>query len=256
MEEKITLLPIKRYVIGGCKIIPLIWIVFIAYYTLGYSINNLCMFFISISLFCFISFCFCIVQHKIYEKYYPLHIKSDESSLQISGSDESQFHWYWGFQERYLLSECVWWKGYSDTLSIIPWGVLLSPIHIKRAIIVYHVPTSQMIALGVSSESKYHQWIKTLEKSGCREYRNRSRFEPAIVFLSLLLGLVADYFLIKFPMDASIKMVLCALIPIALTTGGRMISGSDILFIDFKKILIGIILLLLFFACLSYNHFL
>ena len=76
------------------------------------------------------------------------------------------------------------------------------------------------------------------------------------MFLSLLLGLVADYFLIKFPMDASIKMVLCALIPIALTTGGRMISGSDILFIDFKKILIGIILLLLFFACLSYNHFL
>lgn len=251
MDERILLPPIKRYVIWGCKLIPLLWIVFIVYYTLGYAINNLCMIFISISLFCFISFCYCVVQYRIYEKYFPIQIKSDGNLLYISGTNDTQFHWYWGYQECYLLSELVWWKGYNDTLSLIPWGVLLSPIHIKRAIIVYHVPTSQTIILGITSESKYLEWIKMLEISGCKEYRSRCRFEPTIVLLSFIVGLVADYFLIKnFPMNASTKMVFCASIPLLSMFIGKIISGNDLLFIDFKNILVGFILLLLFLGCI------
>jgi len=255
MSEKISLPPLKKYV-GYCVPLVLLSLCFLLFLWFFSDIRwkTVLTISVAINIYILISFLISMALHYRYTKFFPRTVSVKEGILYVSHADPIFAIWA-GYQEEYLLSECVWFQGYVDGLMFCSYGICMFPVGVKPGIVIYHIPTSHAIACGFTCES-YHQWCGELRNANIRECRKISRFYPLITLLFLFIGIYLSLVLIFQPglenfIHPFIQFPLSAFIPVFFVLlGGYISGGGDLLALQFRRFCFGIFLFILFMVIL------
>jgi hypothetical protein len=184
--------------------------------------------------------------HHSYSRLYPKTVFISEKILYVRHADPI-YAIQVGFQEEYLLSECVWYQGYIDYPVLTSYGLCLLPIYFKPGIIIFHVPTSMYIECGFTPES-FNQWCVVLENANLCGGRKISRFTPLVTLFFAAIGLFLSFTLLCLTgnlLPSHIEMLLASFFSIFFVILGNHICGHDYFKLKYKNYCIGVFLLFL-----------
>lgn len=141
---------------------------------------------------------------------------------------------FYGLKESYLLSECVWYRGYADWLVLNHWGISFLPCCVSKVIVIYHIPTHNWIICGITNDN-YLRLSDILHKKNIYQCRQRSRFEPFVILFFSCLGFifVFEYCSLWGFSDYWIMCLLFTIPPLCAGLGS-ILCGNDFFYVQIR----------------------
>jgi len=174
MSETITLPPLKKYVVFCARISFLtLCVLCFLWFVCNQQWSTLVLVGVAINFYFFFSFLASMACHHQNSRLLPRTISVNEGILYVNYADPIYAN-RCGFQEVYLLSEFVWYRGYIDHVVFASYGFCFLPIYFKRGIVLYHKPTSTQMICGYTQES-FNQWSRVLSDANSTAKRNGHR---------------------------------------------------------------------------------
>ena len=252
MSENIILSHQKRFV-GYC--IPILLIILLVllfqWFISDQRWGNVLIIAVAINCGFLMSFLASLASYDHYKNFFPRTISIKENSLYVTYPN-SVYAIQAGYKEVYLLSECIWYKGYIDGIVLLSYGVCFFPIYFKPGIIIFHKPTAKQIECGFTLDS-YNKWCCELEQVNIRECRKISRFFPLVTLLSAIIGIWLGLVIVcglGCFWNPLVQLFVATSIPAFLIILGGYICGYDDIIIRFSSYCFHIVLYVLLLTVL------